>query len=309
MKLVIPDALPPLEVASALTQAFEQRLPQTVHLLNARRASAESWPIGQHGCTATEGLALEAAGYQAPEAQPIGAGLGPLHAKITHDPQPVWLAQLTSTAVRQEGAALLPCELLELTANEVSALQSAAEPYLTDNDDGIWIEPLSDGLWRVHASFPAGTVSISPQAVSGQDLGDWWPTEAGLRSWRKRVNEIQMAWHEHPVNQARDLQGKPPINSLWLYGGARAFEPKSPTNWTWVHDLTASARRGDWSAWLDAWAKIEPSLIALDPADEIVLTNDRRLVRLSNAPQQWWRNLFSKQAQDNWRDWWLNNQS
>jgi hypothetical protein len=36
------------------------------------------------------------------------------------------------------------------------------------------------------------------------------------------LNEIQMALHEHPVNEAREARGEMPINSLWLWGAGRA---------------------------------------------------------------------------------------
>jgi hypothetical protein len=39
------------------------------------------------------------------------------------------------------------------------------------------------------------------------------------------ANEIQMALHEHPVNEARERRGAPPVNAVWLWGGGRFARP------------------------------------------------------------------------------------
>ena len=45
--------------------------------------------------------------------------------------------------------------------------------------------------------------------------------EAGKR-WSRLLNEAQMLLHSHPVNQAREAHGEPPVNSLWLWGAGHA---------------------------------------------------------------------------------------
>jgi hypothetical protein len=42
------------------------------------------------------------------------------------------------------------------------------------------------------------------------------------------VNEAQMLLHAHPVNEAREARGEPPINSLWLWGAGRAPSVPAP---------------------------------------------------------------------------------
>jgi hypothetical protein len=39
--------------------------------------------------------------------------------------------------------------------------------------------------------------------------------------WRRIINEAQMLLHEHPCNQAREQQGRPAINSIWVWGPGR----------------------------------------------------------------------------------------
>jgi hypothetical protein len=53
-----------------------------------------------------------------------------------------------------------------------------------------------------------------PAGVAGSE------SESGseARRWRHALNEIQIALHSHPVNQARTAAGQRSINSLWFWG-------------------------------------------------------------------------------------------
>lgn len=306
MTLIIPNALPPSSMAQVLTEPFASRYPELAHWFNARQAQVESWLPAEHGCTPAEGINLLSLGFKTVPGQSMGTGLGPLHAG-RHDPnEQVWVAQLCATVISQERATVLPLSLINASDPDIAALQDAAHPLFDDAGDGITIEALGQGVWRVHADFEGNTRTISPMALMGQDLGDWWPTDQAWRAWRKRVNEIQMAWHDHPVNQTREQNGLPAINSVWLYGGAKGFTPDPAIDHHWLGALEPAAWRGDWQAWLEAWADVQTELLGSEPEREIVLTGEDRIVRLKNAPKRWWQNLFAGKQQDSWRSWWLN---
>lgn len=306
MTLIISHALPQTTVAPALVEPFARQYKELAHLFNAKQAKSQAWHASEHGCTPTEGLKLLQSGYQAAHGLAIGSGLGPLHSNVTQSDQTAWVAQMCATVISQERATVVPLSLIEASATDIAGLQEAASPLFGDDGDGIQIEPLADGLWRVHADFEVTSQLISPLALMGQDLGDWWPTAPAWRHWRKRVNEIQMAWHDHPINQMREQKGLPAINSVWLYGGGKGFTPAANPATDWVDTLSLASSRGDWQSWLDNWAEIAPLVLAAEPGREIVLTGDDRIVRLTNAPKRWWQNLFAKQQQDSWRKWWLN---
>ncbi|MFQ6707899.1 putative sulfate exporter family transporter, partial [Bordetella pertussis] len=70
----------------------------------------------------------------------------------------------------------------------------------------------------VSVGVVASTLLIG--TVAGQRLRAWWTQDVAMRPWRRLLNEIQMVWYEHPVNEARAARGAAPINALWLYGGA-----------------------------------------------------------------------------------------
>lgn len=311
MTIVIADALPPVTSAPALSEPFASRYPKTIHWFNARAAEVEHWPLAQHGCTPIEGWQLRQIGFEAKAGLTTGAGLAPwlartLTGQTSQDERAVWLATLCSTVISQERATALPLSLLNVTSAEIEALSQAIDPLLVDAGDGIAMHALDDGVWQVHGPLPSTGRTITPMALMGQDLGDWWPTGDDWRAWRKRVNEIQMAWHDHPVNLERERQGLPAINSVWLFGGAPPFEPVSADGVSVTDTLAGPALQGDWSAWLDAWQDIESSLLASDPAQPVVLTGPDCLVRLTNAPSRWWGNLFANKQKNVWRDWWIN---
>ncbi|MDD2744708.1 MAG: hypothetical protein PHV02_20805 [Rhodocyclaceae bacterium] len=59
--------------------------------------------------------------------------------------------------------------------------------------------------------------SVAGRRVDGELTGNALP----LTRW---LNEVQMFLHGHPVNEKRESQGKPVINSLWLWGGGKLDE-------------------------------------------------------------------------------------
>jgi hypothetical protein len=74
--------------------------------------------------------------------------------------------------------------------------------------------------------FPAGEfadlITHSPSQAMGLNVDIWMPKDhliQGLaKKWRQLQNEIQMIWHDHPINQARLARGELPVNSVWMYG-------------------------------------------------------------------------------------------
>ena len=59
----------------------------------------------------------------------------------------------------------------------------------------------------------------SPEEALGADLFDHLPEGPEGRRWRALLSEAQVALHQHPLNGVRVAAGKPPVNSLWFWGG------------------------------------------------------------------------------------------
>lgn len=76
---------------------------------------------------------------------------------------------------------------------------------------------------RLNAAVDHQSEPIS--AVAGRLVdGEISDKNSLLTRW---LNEVQMFLHSHPVNAQRQNEGKPAINSLWLWGGGRL--PALPT--------------------------------------------------------------------------------
>ncbi len=102
--------------------------------------------------------------------------------------------------------------------------------------------------------------TASPDRVIGRSIDPWLPRSARL--WRRLQNEVQMRWHEHPLNAAREARGLPPVNSLWLSGCG----PHQPAAWPaglLIDDrLRRPALAEDWGAWMAAWQALDAGPVA-----------------------------------------------
>lgn len=340
MQILIPGALPPASLARELANHLPQRAPTLHAWMTRARAEVESLDARETGCTPAEAWELRQAGFQPEPGQRLGAGLGPLRANLLNasltglasaEPDeaartgtadgpassaqprapadaPVWIADLAHVALSTSHVALADPAQLAVTEPEDQALFDAVAPWL--DGTGITLARVSPGRWRAGLPADMAPPSASPAAVSGDRLDDWWPQDDSVRPWRRLLNEIQMIWHDHPVNAARAEAGKPPVNSLWLYGGARPWTcppaPGATTSALVRPELAPHAAAGDWAAWLDALAALDRDTLAPLAArggmPRLVLAGDDRLVTL--APS---RNLLPDwfpRRERNWKSWW-----
>ena len=83
---------------------------------------------------------------------------------------------------------------------------------------------------RLHTPVDHDVAPLS--AIAGRRIDSDLPTgDATLIRW---LNEVQMFLHGHPINEQRATQGKPAINSLWLWGGgALAAASQTPFSDIW----------------------------------------------------------------------------
>ncbi|MBU4610818.1 hypothetical protein IMZ29_09830 [Achromobacter sp. GG226] len=315
MILLLPNALPPAGVATELAR----RLPAAAPTLAAWLASAiprmQAVPLADVGCTADQAWRLQHAGYRPPADAPLGAGWPLLTGEVAApDPHaPVWLADIAHLRVTQQGVTLFDPAELALTPAHAEALLATALPLLAEI--GIHGEPISTGRVRIHLPDGVTPYAPTPAAVGGTDIQDLWPQGAAARPWRRALNLVQMAWHDHPVNDERQAAGLVPVNGLWLFGGGRAADvasPESQAPLTVDDSLDTPARRGDFAAWLEALARLEterlaPLQAALARGEPerliLVLTGDERIATLDVTPPRGLRRWLPTRRQD-WQAWW-----
>jgi hypothetical protein len=300
MHIVIPGAMPEPEVAAELAPHVAQRAPTLARWLGLGMPDMTACPVAETWCTPLEHWLLHTRGFVPAQDEHISAGLGPLRLPVTDD-GPVWLAELIHMAPSRDGAALLPADTLAITAEQSAALLEAARELIADS--GIDLTPDTPDTWRVHWPEPLQLACASPALVAVSAVNDWWPQDAVARPWRRLVNSLQMAWHEHPVNQARQREGLAPINSLWLYGGARRNQltRPMPDDLRLETVLQSYAAAQDWGGWIAALADLEQRCFAplARTAPTLVLTGRERTVTL-NTHAGWYRRL----RPHDWRRWW-----
>jgi hypothetical protein len=75
------------------------------------------------------------------------------------------------------------------------------------------------GRWYLRRPSDIDGRAPSVHWLNGRSLSPHLPQAREHRSWRQLLNELQMALHDHPVNEARAARGLPPVNGLWIFGG------------------------------------------------------------------------------------------
>jgi hypothetical protein len=128
----------------------------------------------------------------------------------------VWHADPIHLELARDGLIALPLvrppddqEATALLAAADAIAASAGARFARAGDRWFMRAP---GSWRLDTA-PVET-------VWGTSLHEQLPTGPEALQWNRLLNEIQMAWHAHPVNAAREERGESTVNGLWLHGGA-----------------------------------------------------------------------------------------
>ena len=121
---------------------------------------------------------------------------------------------------------LAPPGHLQLRAEESDALAQSVRahfPHLAPD----FLAP-GPARWYLGADQPFELDTTAPADAIGDDVDRNLPRGPGRRHWLGFVNEVQMLWFEHPVNQAREARGEPTASGLWLHGPGRMPAPGLP---------------------------------------------------------------------------------
>ncbi|OEZ91581.1 hypothetical protein [Duganella phyllosphaerae] len=222
--LALPFALPPADMAPHLLRALQ--VPALAALLG-RHSRQQRHSFAQHSrvlpheawLTRTLDLAPSPITFQtgAPLATACMRGCG----LQTQAAEGHWLIlQPAHIQVSSTHPSLADPRALQLDEADARALYDAARPYFEELGKPMLFG--APGLWFVRADDWAQLSTASPDSVVNQNLGDWLPEGERARDFRRLQNEIQMLWHQHPVNAAREARGLPAVNSYWCWGGASA---------------------------------------------------------------------------------------
>ncbi|MBB3120112.1 hypothetical protein [Pseudoduganella violacea] len=286
--VVLPFALPPPELATDLTRVLQApALAALVARHSLRKLHAfdpadrvlphESWlarALGSgQGAAPLAAAALRGFGLE--QSEGYWFIVHPIHIQLARN-------HLLMADPRQ----------LRLDEADSRALFDAARPYFEEVGKTLLYGDAE--TWFMRADEWSVLRTASPDAAAGVNLSDWMPEGPNTLAFRKLQNEIQMLWHEHPVNQAREARRLPPVNSFWMWGGAAAPAPQAPLKLAscecpaWLAALAPAGARaasaanvlaapdsvtvlgqliapglgGDWSAWLLEMQRLEQEWFA-----------------------------------------------
>jgi hypothetical protein len=105
---------------------------------------------------------------------------------------------------------------LAVTPDESAALLASVAPLLAEQD--IVLDAPRPDRWYLPATVFGPLDAAPPQRAVGRNIDVWMQSGERARAWRRLQNEMQMMWHDHPVNVAREADGRIAINSVWLHG-------------------------------------------------------------------------------------------
>jgi hypothetical protein len=136
--------------------------------------------------------------------------------------------------------------------------------------------------------------------VIGRNIDRWLGADPRQRALRRLQGEVQMLLHDHPINEARQGQGLPPVNSVWLSGCGVAQAVAGPV--PQVDDrLRAPALADDWAAWAKAWETLDAG--PLDPlhqaarrgeAVQLTLCGERSSRTWQSKPRNAWQKFAGR---------------
>ncbi|WP_438396015.1 regulator [Caballeronia sp. DA-9] len=132
--------------------------------------------------------------------------------------------------IARDHLVLIDPATLGVEDHEARTLFDVVKPLIEDL--GLTIQAPQPVRWYVSGESLGTLAGASPLRASGRNIEIWLPHEAGTgersRAWMKLQNEVQMAWFEHPLNEAREARGLPAINSIWLHAQGAMHNVRSP---------------------------------------------------------------------------------
>ena len=202
------------------------------------------------------------------------AGDAPLSAWLRADP----------VYVRPDinGARLLAHDqAMQLGQDDIEALLPALRPLF--GDTGFTIDAPTPTRWYLRLPREAKLpVFTAPADALGADLFEHLPEGPEGRRWRALLSEAQVVLHNHPHNAARIAIGKPPVNSLWFWGGG-ILPDHVTTSHASVHsdDTTLRALASA------ARAQAAPLAAGFAPRDESTLHDLRPVRNVAALATEW----------------------
>jgi hypothetical protein len=121
---------------------------------------------------------------------------------------------------------LFDASTFSLAQDEADALVASFNDFYAGQGMQL-IAPCAQRWYLVLAESPHITTT-AVHAAGGRDIDTCLPRGDDATVWHRVLNEVQMLFHDHPVNRRRSERGEPAINSVWFWGGGVLPGPLAP---------------------------------------------------------------------------------
>lgn len=133
----------------------------------------------------------------------INQSMAPLHAEFVHLRADIGEIVLYDSSE------------LDLTYKEVEDLTSLVEAHVAD--EGAHFQTDNDGNSYLLLPDDLEVTTTPTSEVCGQNIFNHLPQGQDKHQLHRLINELQMLLHNAPTNVAREAEGKPAANGLWLW--------------------------------------------------------------------------------------------
>lgn len=117
----------------------------------------------------------------------------------------------------------LPAE--QNTASDIREIFTTLHTQFDAEGDASFVRLGSHGYLQIDA--PMELPSVSASIADGHVADKFTSSGIAAKAYHQLLGELQMFLHDHEVNLRRQKAGLAEINSLWLWGGGVAPEPKA----------------------------------------------------------------------------------
>jgi|GEM_PF-59386 len=160
-----------------------------------------------------------------------------------------WLrADPVHLRVNRDQLVLADSSVFDITQHESAAFSKALNQHF--GSDGFVFEPYNPTRWYLRSPEPIDLCCTPLHLATGKNIDTLLPTGNDARRFRSLFNEAQMLLFSHPLNEARETEGRLPINSIWFWGGGKKPAWRRPVlSGLWANEPLAKSLAKTSSIW------------------------------------------------------------
>ncbi|MFZ1640315.1 MAG: hypothetical protein WAV07_02540 [Candidatus Contendobacter sp.] len=135
------------------------------------------------------------------------------------DPDDGWWLRADPVHLRPDlhGVLLADVRVLALEPVEAALLAAAFDQIFAA--DGLQLHVPCPERWYLRLPADPGIRTHPLVDAIGRDINPLLPQGPACQRWHALLTEIQMLFHHHLVNRAREERNRPLVNSVWFWGG------------------------------------------------------------------------------------------